>query len=241
MSAEAEPIWHAFSGTHYSGKMPAFFTSPASEAFDGVLSQKHTIKEELNKFLNNKSNSRPSYFNKSLIEGNGNWEVLHFIRWGEPIEKNLAAFPQTAALIKSIPGITSAAITRLAAHTAILPHEGDTNAIIRCHLGLHIPAGLPSCGLEVNKETTSWYEDKWFYFCDAHEHRAWNNSDKERIVLIVDIIHPSYVNQMEDVCNNVRSALELQSVEIRIPIVKKLPGSIRGIIRRYLKNKVKLR
>lgn len=241
MDAEAEPIWYAFSGKHYSGNMPAFFSLPDSDVFDSLAAQRQVVKEELNRFLREGSNVLPSYFNKSLISGDGNWDVLHFIRWGEYVENNLAAFPKTASLLRNIPGITSAAITRLAAHTTILPHEGDTNAVIRCHLGLQIPAGLPLCGMEVKKEERSWHEDKWFFFCDAYEHQAWNNSDEDRIVIIVDIIHPAYKNQIEEVCNNVRSALELQRTEERFPAVKKLPGLLRGILRRYLKNKVKLR
>lgn len=241
MSTDNEQIWYAFSGTHYTGKFPAFFPEAESAAFKSIAEQRTVILQELDAFLSNKSNTLPSYFNKSLIKGDGNWDVLHFIRWGERIEPNLAAFPQTAALLQRIPGITSAAITRLAAHTTILPHEGDTNAVIRCHLGLRIPALLPDCGMEVNNETTGWYEDKWFCFCDAHKHRAWNNSDQERIVLIADVIHPLFAESFKEVCNNVRSALELQRVEGEFPLVKKLPGPIRGILRRYLKSKVKLR
>jgi ornithine lipid ester-linked acyl 2-hydroxylase len=241
MSAEKEAIWYAFSGMHYSGNMPAFFPSQESDALNSIIEQRQIIKEELSKFLNKEANVLPSYFNKSLIAGDGNWDVLHFIRWGEPVEKNQIAFPRTAALLNNVPGITSAAITRLGAHTSILPHEGDTNAIIRCHLGLHIPAGLPLCGMEIKNEATSWYEDKWFFFCDAHEHRAWNNSEEDRIVIIADIIHPSYSDQINEVCNNVRSALELQRIESRFPIVKYLPGMLRGLLRRYFKHKVKLR
>lgn len=240
MSAETEQIWYAFSGTHYSGNFPAFFSDSETVEFRTIAKERIVILQELNRFLSEKQNTLPSYFNKSLIQGDGNWDVLHFIRWGERMGKNLSAFPRTAALLQRIPGITSAAITRLAANTTILPHEGDTNAVIRCHLGLQIPAALPDCGMEVNNETTSWHEDKWFFFCDAHKHRAWNNSEQDRIVLIVDIIHPIFKEQFNDVCNNVRSALELQRVEGRFPIVKKLPGAMRGILRRYLKQKVKL-
>lgn len=232
MKTETEPIWYAFSGTHYSGKFPAFFSDVETDGFRSIVKERVTIKQELKHFLNEKRNSLPSYFNKSLIQGEGNWDVLHFIRWGERIDNNLTAFPRTAALLQRIPGVTSAAITRLAPHTTILPHEGDTNAVIRCHLGLQIPADLPDCGMEVNSELISWSEDKWFFFCDAHKHSAWNNSGHDRIVLIVDIIHPMFIEHLNAVCNNVRSALDLQRAEGRFPIFKKLPGRIRGLLRR---------
>jgi hypothetical protein len=240
MANKKEPIWYSFYGTHYNGSLPAFYPDPVVPAFDELAEHSSTVLNELQFFLQKENTVLPAYFNKAMIQGEGNWEVLHFMRWGESNTNITTSFPYTSALLSSIPGLTSAAITRLAPQTSILPHEGDTNAVIRCHLGLQIPQPLPECGMEVNGVQTSWECNKWFFFCDAHQHRAWNNTNEARIVLIADIIHPDYADQKAEVCNNVRSALELQGMEMKFPIVKRLPGFVRGFLRHYLKRKVKL-
>ncbi|CAN5147076.1 hypothetical protein BH09BAC5_BH09BAC5_25260 [soil metagenome] len=64
----------------------------------------------------------------------------------------------------------SAGISRLAPHTEIQPHFGDTNMIARCHFGLSIPSGLSECGIQENDKKREWEEGKWLVFCDAHQH-----------------------------------------------------------------------
>ena len=102
------------------------------------------------------------------------------------------------------------------------PHRGDTNAVMRCHLGVEIPSGLPECGLQASSEQQGWYEGKWLFFNDAFKHSAWNNTDKRRIVIIMDVIRPEFLHKQRTICANIRARHFLLQVQNRVGVVKKL-------------------
>ena len=63
-------------------------------------------------------------------------------------------------------------------------HRGDRK-IRRIHLGLDVPKG--DIFFQVRGEKKKWEVGKCLAFNDFYEHTAWNNTDKDRINLIVDI------------------------------------------------------
>jgi aspartyl/asparaginyl beta-hydroxylase (cupin superfamily) len=52
---------------------------------------------------------------------------------------------------------------------------------------LEVPS---NCRIRVGDEERSWAEGDVLIFDDSFEHEVWNDSDRERIVLIIDIWHP---------------------------------------------------
>jgi aspartyl/asparaginyl beta-hydroxylase (cupin superfamily) len=72
--------------------------------------------------------------------------------------------------------------------THIAPHRGPTNLRLRCHLAISAPAG--DCAIRVGDETRRWHEGKCLVFDDFLVHEAWNHTDEDRVVLIVDLWHP---------------------------------------------------
>jgi aspartyl/asparaginyl beta-hydroxylase (cupin superfamily) len=74
------------------------------------------------------------------------------------------------------------------ATTHINPHRGPTNMRVRCHLGIKVPDG--DCAIRVGGETRRWQEGRCLVFDDSLVHEAWNHTDEDRIVLIVDLWHP---------------------------------------------------
>lgn len=84
------------------------------------------------------------------------------------------------------PAIQTFSFSRLAPHTHIEPHEGYAGDIFRLHYGLKVPEG-DQCYIRVGPETRSWKTGEFLMFSDLDNHEAWNNSDEERLVLIVDI------------------------------------------------------
>lgn len=131
-------------------------------------------------------------------------------------------FPQTTLLLNKIPHLVSASFSMLEPHTQIAPHHGDTNAIVRCHLGLKIPESLPICGMKVGTELKSWENGKVMIFCDAYLHSAFNNSNQKRYVLIVDIIKTDFIKKEIYVCGGVLAQLGLFYIATKLKI-KKLP------------------
>ena len=72
--------------------------------------------------------------------------------------------------------------------THIESHRGPTNIRVRCHLGVKVPDG--DCAIRVGEEVRRWREGKCLVFDDYFEHEAWNHTDEDRLVLIVDLWHP---------------------------------------------------
>ena len=125
------------------------------------------------------------------IQRTGHWDVFMLYERGQRREDNARLCPQTIAAIERHRTVRSLAglayFSRLAAGTRVAPHYGPTNLRLRCHLGIDIP---DRCGLTVGGETGSWQQGKCIVFDDSFRHEAWNLSDRDRIVLIVDLWHP---------------------------------------------------
>jgi len=96
-------------------------------------------------------------------------------------------FPETMALLGSYTDnvIMSATIAVFPANKIIPRHNGYAT-LTRIHLPLYVPTG--DIGFCVGEETKSWKTGKCLAFHDSNEHNAWNNTDKDRIALIVDIM-----------------------------------------------------
>jgi aspartyl/asparaginyl beta-hydroxylase (cupin superfamily) len=227
--------WYSYMGGSYHGPLPSFYDELKWEWLKEAEKLFPVLKSEIETLLSAKNNSLEPYFNSSLASGKGKWEVLNFYFWGKAEEKNCAACPELDRQLKKIPGLLTAIVSRLAPHTEIHPHVGDTNMIARCHLGLIIPAKLPDCGIDVNNEQRSWEEGKWIVFCDAYTHSAWNRTDQPRFVLIVDVVLPEFAEQTKEIAANVRSLLKLQKLIGRKSWIGKLPGPVLGVIRHFYK------
>lgn len=111
------------------------------------------------------------------------WEVLGLWAFGARLRDNCAMCPETARLVESIPGMTTAGFSVLAPGTHIRPHVGYTPAVLRCHLGLVVP---PGCAMRVGAETREWHEGRCLVFDDTVEHEVWHRGDAERVILLVD-------------------------------------------------------
>ncbi len=115
------------------------------------------------------------------------WQVfgLYDFPDGAEIVANTALCPITSELIsKHIPNHGAAGFSRLQAGTRIRTHTGYAGPFLRCHLGLEVPDG--DCILEVAGEKRQWSNGLTLVFDDRLPHSAWNLTDQERIVLLVD-------------------------------------------------------
>ena len=121
------------------------------------------------------------------------WSALHLWRDGERIKGACARAPRTAEIVErlplaGIPGRTPTVFfSILQAGKHIPPHTGVTNTRAIIHLPLIVP---PGCAFRVGGETREWREGEAFAFDDTIEHEAWNRSDQDRAVLILDCWNP---------------------------------------------------
>jgi aspartyl/asparaginyl beta-hydroxylase (cupin superfamily) len=179
------------------------------------------IKEEALAFV--ASNDFPPYFNKSMTTRKNSWKTKGLLFWGYFFRKNYSHFQETWKVVKQIPGLSAFSVSILEGGSKIKPHVGDTNAIIRVHLPVEVPAGLPQCSFTVKGETKAWKEGVPILFNDAQLHEAQNLSDKRRIIVLLDVIRPEFFAQRYGIYARVINGLVWQGVTQSWPGVRKLP------------------
>lgn len=126
------------------------------------------------------------------IERTGDWDVAFLHERGRRHDEVCEACPVTTRGIESNSAMRTAAgliyASRMRAGTHIQAHRGPTNLRLRCHLGIRVPDG--DCAIRVGDQTKHWQDGQCLVFDDHFEHEAWNKTDQDRIVLIVDMWHP---------------------------------------------------
>jgi ornithine lipid ester-linked acyl 2-hydroxylase len=176
----------------FTPKNPKYFYSIEEHPQLKVLEEKYAvILEELQQLrLNSKNGHWMNSFPHYVVPGSKNsWKTFTFQFFGIKHPLNCRACPNTTEILKSIPELITAEFSFLPPQTKIAPHTGFTKMVLRAHLGLIIPN---DCGIRVGNETKKWEEGKVLILDDSFEHEAWNNSDEDRFVLMLDIPNPSW-------------------------------------------------
>ena len=129
----------------------------------------------------------------SRLDKSLDWGAFHLWKEGERFDGACARVPHTAALIESLPicridgRAPNIFFSVLKAGSHIPAHTGVTNVRSVVHLPLIVPS---DCEFRVGGETRSWVQGQAFAFDDTIEHEAWNRSDRDRVVLIIDVWNP---------------------------------------------------
>ncbi len=92
--------------------------------------------------------------------------------------------------IKDEAGLVSAYFSSMKPKARFTLHFNEDPYMYRAHLGLTIPEG--DMGLQVCDTVVKWKEKKVFVFDTLQPHMAWNLSDEERTVLIIDFYRPEF-------------------------------------------------
>jgi ornithine lipid ester-linked acyl 2-hydroxylase len=118
------------------------------------------------------------------------WKTYFFFGYGVEFDKSIARCPETARLLRQIPGMTSAMFSILSPGKRIPPHRGPYSGVLRYHLALMVPEPAERCGIRVGNEVRHWTEGRSLVFDDVFEHEVWNDTDRVRVVLFVDFKRP---------------------------------------------------
>ncbi len=84
------------------------------------------------------------------------------------------------------PLVLNAGYSLLEPGTVIVPHVGYTADVLRLHVGLDCPES--GCSITVGGITREWRNGEAMLFDDTIEHSARNESDKSRLILLVDLV-----------------------------------------------------
>jgi len=126
---------------------------------------------------------------KRISKGD-NWKTFGFYVYGKRVDENCAVCPRTAAIIDSLPGVTTAMFSILKPQYRIAAHKGPTRAVIRAHLGLRVPQDWQNVWIRVDDQILHWEEGKVVLFDDTYEHEVHNDTDEFRAVLFLDVERP---------------------------------------------------
>lgn len=225
-----EPPYYRTDGG-YRGTAPYFFDLEACAWADLLCHNWQAVRREYEDNVRGGRDHVVDVFNPAGPKVSG-WRSVNFQTFLWRYHRARRAFPVTVALLDSIPGLTSAFINVLEPGASIPAHQGDSQAILRCHLGLDVPAG--DCGVRVGPETRRCANGMLLAFCDAHEHASWNATSQRRIVLLVDVMRPEYLAQRGSICANVLSATTVIWLEKHLRHQRPLPPWARTFLRRAI-------
>jgi len=93
-------------------------------------------------------------------------------------------FSETLSLFNNYKEVITVSMARFPANRIIPTHKGNRE-LIRIHYGIKIPEG--DISFKVKNEEKKWENGKAFAFNDLYEHGGWNNTEQDRIILIVDL------------------------------------------------------
>ncbi len=114
------------------------------------------------------------------------WRVFMFKAYDNWQDSNCAKAPKTTALLKQVPGITTAMFSILGPYKHIPPHNGFYKGVYRYHLGLVIPKS-GECYIENGGQRYDWRDGEDILFDDTYKHAVWNKTDETRVVLFCDV------------------------------------------------------
>ena len=100
-------------------------------------------------------------------------------------------FSNTLSLFKKFKEVITVSLARFPSNRIIPPHKGNKQ-LIRIHYGISVPDG--DIAFTVKGEEKKWENGKAFAFNDFYEHGGWNNTEYDRIILIVDLDRKMILN-----------------------------------------------
>jgi aspartyl/asparaginyl beta-hydroxylase (cupin superfamily) len=124
------------------------------------------------------------------ITDDDRWKTFFLYGYGFTARLGVEMCPRTAALMREIPGMTTAMISILSPRKHILAHRGPYKGVLRYHLGLIVPQDAEACRIRVGDDVRHWVQGRSMVFDDTFDHEVWNDTDETRVVLFVDVMRP---------------------------------------------------
>jgi len=188
---------HETQGGSTSGRYPGLRSLPTWPSDMFTLAD--TLQKNYEKIREESDNLARSQFHRESenIGRTGDWRVYLLLEAGRWRDDNLARLPTLARILREDRDVRLAGglayLSRLLPGTEIKPHTGPSNMRLRLHFALQVPTG--DCGMRVGGHELRWHAGNCLVFDDYFTHEAWNRTDKERLVLIVDVWHPDLARE----------------------------------------------
>lgn len=153
------------------------------------------------------------------------WKRFYLKWYGSSLPSAEALCPKTVALINAIPNVKGAMFTMLPPGARLGAHRDPYAGSLRYHLGLSTPES-PDCFINVDGTDYAWKDGEAVMFDETFIHYAENKTDKNRIILFVDIKRPTRFF-LVDWINEIFSRVVLSAAA-----TKNMPGDKVGFLNR---------
>lgn len=144
------------------------------------------IKEEWN--LSPKHLRRPQndiHRGKQLEKADSKWDLVLLMDRDKIVIDMQSFFPITMSLISKLPIYENLAFSVFYSGTETIPHKGWSTDIVRVHLAIDTNS---SAALYCGGQSVSLKNGEILIFEDGEEHYAYNRSERERTVLMFDVL-----------------------------------------------------
>lgn len=161
------------------------------------------IKDEYQLIKNNlKQIKGDNFFGENIIKTD-KWR-RYYIKWYSEIENDVSdKLPKTTKLLNQCPNIQLAMFSAMKPGTIVYPHRGIYRGSLRVQLGLDCPSMEDGCYIRINDIKYGWKDGEMLIFDDTYTHDVQNNSQKERVVLFMDINRPVYIPTIQRMISKV--------------------------------------
>jgi len=124
------------------------------------------------------------------ISADDKWKAFVLKGWGLRAEEGERLCPKTLALVEQVPGVRTAFFSVLDAGAQIPEHRGFMKGLLRAHLPMIVPDKREDCTIWLEDTPYHWEERRMFIFDDTYRHKVHNDTDQERIVLLLHFDRP---------------------------------------------------
>ena len=129
------------------------------------------------------------------------WKRFYLKWYGSSLDSARKLCPQTLALLENIPTVKGAMFAMLPPGARLVRHRDPYAGSMRYHLGLVTP-NSDDCFINVDGQHYSWRDGEAVMFDETFIHYAENSSEKNRIILFIDVKRPvsfflvDWINQL---------------------------------------------
>ncbi|ELM1620866.1 aspartyl/asparaginyl beta-hydroxylase domain-containing protein [Salmonella enterica] len=118
-----------------------------------------------------------------------NWKLYYAWFMWEENERARTDCPTLLDLVKKMPNVINATVAVLEPKVTLAAHEGPYAGILRYHIGIEVPENKPPY-IRVMNEYHTWQVGKSIVLDDCYEHEVYNESDGQRVILMIDFMRP---------------------------------------------------
>lgn len=207
----------------YNGKLDNYYSPHLFPEIQKIKENWKIIRDEILSYEKSNGNLTGTSVKSGAGVYGGEWTVKYLKSFMLEYKGNKKLFPKTSEIIDSIPNIVFSAVSILNPNSHILPHYGDTNGIVRGHVGLVIPAPTPTIAMKVGDEIRGWEEGELLCFINVQKHEVWNKTDQRRYILMFDFVPKVLEHRKLEICSKGLGSQSFNYLFTRIGLLKYTP------------------